>query len=117
MPVVRPEAEEEDQEWEAAAGRQASRGVMHGDQLRHVVNFLSARGLAVLASVSRETRRLCEGEELWRVLLKNDFGCIFPSDGLSHRVTYSKAMTEWVLWRDGKPDYVEFRGNNETGVW
>uniref|UniRef100_A0A6U2AUT3 F-box domain-containing protein n=1 Tax=Hemiselmis andersenii TaxID=464988 RepID=A0A6U2AUT3_HEMAN len=117
MPVIRPDVTDEEEEEEVAAGRQAVGVSVNADSLRHVVTFLPAHGLAVLSSVSRETRRLCDGEELWRVLLKRDFGCLFPSDGLTCKATYCKAFTEWVLWRDGKPDYVEFRGNHEPGVW
>lgn len=90
------------------------------DAVRQILCFLDARSLGLFASTTPALRRASGEDAVWRVLCARDFGVIFVSDDCDFRSTYKKALRELVLFRDGKPDYVQFlggRGDAQDAMW
>jgi hypothetical protein len=80
-----------------------------------VLPYLGARQLGMMQSTNRT---LSMENEAWKLLCNRDFGILQASDAISWKWTYKLAWTEWVVWNEGHPDYVQFLGNQDAqGVW
>ena len=81
-----------------------------------VLPYLSAR---LLGMMHRTNKRFSTQSEAWKILCHRDFGILRASDAISWKETYKMAWNEWVVWHEGKPDYVRFLGSGDgcQGVW
>ena len=83
--------------------------------LNRILALLSARELGNVNCTATWLREY----DVWQSLCIRDFGILKSSDRLSWKQTYKKAWNEYVVWHEGRPDYVQFLGSRNMcqGVW